>query len=78
MNFRTALKTLLALVLGLPLVEAVLVWVSRLFESMGDENVKAVLDKTNIAIGVLWLISLVGLIVILALQNLDEPRDPEL
>lgn len=77
MNFRSALKTLLILVLGLPLIQAVLFWVSSLFQSMGDDAVKAVLGHANTAIGIIWLLGLVGLIVALALQTLDEPRDPE-
>lgn len=77
MNIRTALKTLLALVLGLPLVEAVLLWVERLMTAMEDAATSAVLRNISTAVGILWLLSLVGLIVILALQTLEEPRDPE-
>ena len=77
MNFRTTLKTLLIFVLGLPLIQAVLFWVSNLFQSMGDESVRSVLGHVNTVIGIFWLLGLVGLIVALALQTLDEPHDPE-
>lgn len=76
MNFRTALKTLLVLVLGLPLVQAVFLWVSGLLSAMGDDAVGTVLEYVSKAVGILWLLSLVGLIITLALQTLDEPRDP--
>ena len=78
MNSRTALKLLLVLVLGLPLVQGVLYWVDGLLGAMGDEATGHVIEYVNTAFGILWLISLVGLVVILAVQNLDEPRDPEL
>ena len=77
MNFRTALKVLLTLVLSLPLAQGVLFWVSGLLKSMGDQAVGNFLTHLNTVFGVFWLLSLVGLIVTLAVQTLDEPQDPE-
>ena len=76
MNSRIAVKVLLALVLGLPLLQAVFVWVSGLLDAMGDRATTAVLGHVNTALGIFWLVSVVGLVVALALQSLDEPRDP--
>ena len=78
MNSRNALKLLLILVLGLPLVQGVFFWVDGLLGAMGDEATGQVLKYVSTAFVILWLISLVGLVVTLAVQNLDEPRDPEL
>ena len=76
MRSRTAVKLLLALVLGLPLLQAVLVWVGGLLTAMGDPTTNSVLGHVNMAIGIVWLVSVVGLVVALALQSLDEPHDP--
>lgn len=76
MRSRTAVKVLLALVLGLPLLQAVLVWVGGLLQVMGDPATTTVLGHINTAIGILWLVSVVGLVVALAIQTIDEPREP--
>jgi hypothetical protein len=77
MPIRTAVKVLLALVLGLPLLQAVLVWVGRLFQALGDVGTTMVLGHVNTAIGIAWLVSVVGLVVGLALQSLEAPEEPE-
>lgn len=76
MRSRTAVKVLLALVLGLPLLQAVLVWVGGLLKAMGDPATTAVLAHVNTAAGILWLVSIVALVVALALQSIDEPHEP--
>ncbi len=76
MRSRTVVKLLLALVLGLPLLQAVLVWVGGLLKAMGDPATSSVLGHISTAIGIVWLVSVVGLVVALALQSLDEPHDP--
>ena len=73
MNSRTAIKTLLALVLGLPLAQAVLHWVQNLLSAMSDTGTAMVLGHLQTALSVTWLLGLVGLLVALALQTLDEP-----
>lgn len=73
MTLRAAVRLLLMLVLGLPLVQAVFMWVGGLLRSMGDEAAAAVLGGINTGVGVLWLVTLVGLIVALAFDSLDRP-----
>jgi len=77
MRSRTAVKVFLALVLGLPLLQAVLVWVGGLLRAMGDAATTAVVGHVNTAVGIAWLVSVVGLVVALAVQTLDGPHEPE-
>jgi hypothetical protein len=70
---RNAIKTLLVLVLALPLVAAVLVWVVGLLRAMGDAAGAAVVGHVGTACHVVWLVSLVGLLVALAAATLAEP-----
>jgi len=76
MTLRSAAKTLVVLVLSLPVVQAVLVWVRGLLVSMGDDAGDAIIGHVGTACQVLWSISLVGLVIVLALVVLDE-RPPE-
>ena len=73
MTARSAVRLLLVLVLGLPLIQAVLAWVSGLLGAMGDAAAAGVLDHINTGARVAWLVCLVGLVVILALRSLEEP-----
>jgi hypothetical protein len=75
MNLRTPLKALLGLALGLPLLEAVLVWVGGLLGAMGDQVAAHALNRINVAAGILWLLCLVGLVILLALRAVLEPVD---
>jgi hypothetical protein len=75
MSLRTALKALLGLAIGLPLLEAVLVWVGGLLGAMGDEAGATVLARINVAAGVLWILSLVALVILLAVRAVLEPVD---
>lgn len=75
MNFRTALKTLLVLVLGLPILSVVLVWVAGLLGAMGDAGAANVLGHINSAARVIWLVSLVGIVVVLGMESLDRHRE---
>ncbi len=75
MASRSAVKTLLAFALGLPVLMAVLHWVSGLLSAMGDAPATGVLQHINTGASVLWLVSVVGLVIALAVQNLDEPRE---
>jgi hypothetical protein len=75
MTLRSAIRWLLVLTLGLPILQSLLVWVAGLLSAMGDAAAASVLGRINIAAGVLWLACLVGLVVVLALQSLEEsPR----
>jgi hypothetical protein len=69
MNFRTALKTLLVLVLTLPILVVVFGWVSGLLTALGDAGAAAVLGHVNTALRVVWLACLTGLVVVLALDS---------
>lgn len=72
MTLRNTIKTLLVLVLALPLVAAVLVWVVGLLQAMGDAAGAAVVGYVGTACHVVWLVSLVGLLVALAFAALAE------
>ncbi len=73
MTIRSAVRLLLLAVLGLPLVQAVFVWVAGLLQAMGDEAAATVIRHLTTAAGVFWLVSLVGLVVMLAVQSLERP-----
>lgn len=75
MDARAALKLMLVCVLALPVVLAVLHWVIGLLSAMGDSSAASVLQHLNTAISVFWLVSVVGLVVALAVNALDEPRE---
>ena len=75
MNLRNSLKTLLIFVLGLPILLAVLGWVAGLLTAMGDETTATVLGHISTAARVIWLVCLVGVIVVLAMQSLDQTRE---
>jgi hypothetical protein len=77
MTLRWAVRLLLGAVLGLPLVQAIFLWVAGLLRAMGDEAAAAVIGHLNTAAGVLWLVSLVGLVVTLAMQSLERPPEEE-
>jgi len=72
---RSAVKILLAFVLGLPVLLAVLGWVSGLLTAMEDAAAAGVLHNLCTGFSVLWLVCVVGLIIALAVESLDEPQD---
>ena len=74
MTSRTAIRLLLLLVLGLPILQAVLSWVGGLLLAMGDAATAEVLKHVNTAAQVTWLVGLVGLVVMLAVDSLADPR----
>jgi hypothetical protein len=76
MTLHSATMTLLVLAVGLPIVQAVLLWVRGLLASMGDEIGAAVIDHVGTACQVAWPISLVALLILLALIVLQD-RPPE-
>ena len=72
MTVRSGVKLLLAFSIALPLLQAVLFWVAGLLRAMGDERASDLLSGIQTAAGVLWLISLAGLVVALALKAVEE------
>ena len=73
MNARSATKVLLICVLALPLILAVLGWVDGLLGAMGDTGAARVVQLVGTLCRVLWLVTVVGLVVTLAIQSLDDP-----
>ena len=73
MNSRFTVKLLLGFVLGLPVVSAVLGWVGGLLTAMKDDAAANILGHFNTGFGVLWLVTVVGLVIALAVDSLDEP-----
>ena len=71
---RNVVKLLLALVLGLPILQATFAWVGGLLGAMGDSVTANVLSYINTATGVIWIISVVALVVALAVRSLDESK----
>jgi hypothetical protein len=76
MTLRSAAKTLLVISLVLPVVQAVLVWVAGLLTAMGDGAGADIVSHVGTACQVVWTVSLVGLVIVLALIVLSE-RPPE-
>ena len=73
MTLRSAAKTLLALALGLPIVQLVLFWVGGLLASMGDRDGARIIQYIGTACQVLWAVSAIGLVIAVALVVLNEP-----
>ena len=63
---RTAIRTLLVIALGLPVVQAVLVWVGALLTSMGDDRGAAFVRGVGTLFLVAWTVALVGLLILVA------------
>ena len=72
MTLRNAVKTLLVLVLALPIVAGVLVWVGGLLRAMGDAAGATAVGYVGTACQVTWLVCLVGLVVTLSITVLGE------
>ena len=72
MTSRSAVKLLLGFVLGLPILLAVLGWVARLLAAMEDVAAAEVLRDLSTGFSVLWLVSVVGLVIALAVERLEE------
>jgi len=71
-TLRSATKTLVVLALALPVALAVLTWVRGLLAAMGDAGGAAIVGHVATACQVVWSLSLVGLVIVLALVVLNE------
>jgi hypothetical protein len=72
MTLRSAATTLLALALGLPIVQAVLVWIRGLLHSMGDDAGAAIVGHVGTACHVLWSVCLVILLFVVSVIVVTE------
>lgn len=76
MTLRSASKTLLVLVLALPVAQIVLIWVRGLLNSMGDAEGGAIIGYVGTACQVVWALCLVALVIVVSLAVLnDRPPD---
>jgi hypothetical protein len=75
MTIRNALKLLLGLTLGLPMLQSLLYWVAGLLASMGDAAAATAFSRLHIAVGVAWFVCLIGLVITLALKAIDDLSD---
>ena len=75
MTPRAAVKLLLGFVLGLPIIQAIFAWVASLMAAMGDETTATVLGHINNITRIAWIVSLVGLVVVLAIQSLEKTNN---
>ena len=75
---RTVL-TLLAATVLLPITICVVLGVAALLAAMGDSLGGAVLQRVALAGGLLWVVDLICLVLVLAInavKNRDEPEEP--
>jgi hypothetical protein len=75
MSLRAAMKAFLIFALALPVLLLVCEWVAGLLRAMGDAGAAEVLGHVCSAARVLWLVSLAGLVILLAIESLNEPRE---
>jgi hypothetical protein len=75
MTLRSAAKMLLVLAIALPIVGAVLIWVAGLLQAMGDPTGVHIILYFGILCEVIWSVSLVGLVILLAIITLNEPPE---
>jgi uncharacterized membrane protein required for colicin V production len=64
--------TLIAGALLLPMAIIVVLGVGYLLSAMGDASGGIVLDRIGLALGILWILNLIVLVVALATQSLDD------
>ena len=76
MTLRSATKTLLVLVLALPVAQMVLIWVRGLLNSMGDAEGGAIIGHVGTICQVVWALCLVALVIVLSLVVFND-RSPD-
>ncbi len=72
MRLRSAIKTLLVLVLALPVAQVVLVGVRSLLGSMGDAEGAALIGLVGSLCLATWAACLVALVIVVSLVVLDD------
>ncbi len=72
MTLRSATKTLLVLVLALPVAQIVLICVRGLLNSMGDAEGGAIIGHVGTACLVAWSLCFVALVIVLAVVVLND------
>ena len=72
---RTVLTILVTLAAVLPVAIVVLLAAARLLGAMQDEAAATVLDRVALAIGVVWAIDLLCLVLALGINSLGPPPD---
>jgi hypothetical protein len=78
MTLRCAMKTLLVLVLALPVAQIVLVCVRGLLSSMGDAEGGAIIGHVGTVCLVAWALCFVALVIVTALVVLnDRPTEEQ-
>lgn len=73
MQLRSATIFLLLLALVLPVAQGVLYWVALLLGAMQDAPGAAIVGRIVLVCGAVWVIDLVALVIVLALQTLATP-----
>jgi ABC-type Mn2+/Zn2+ transport system permease subunit len=76
-NFRRAILWLLVAALGLPIAMCVLYALARLLEAMKDEAGANALGGVNVALFALWVIALVALVIVQAINSMGGPPGSE-
>ncbi len=76
MSLRTAILTLLCGAITLPVALGVVLGVGRLLEAMQDAAGAVVLGRIGLAVGMLWTLDLVLLVIALAAQVCLAGNEP--
>lgn len=74
MPLRSAVRWLLVLTLALPVVALVLAWSGGLLRAMGDAAGAAAVGYVMTACQVVWAVSLVGMLILLAIVVVNDER----
>lgn len=73
---KRVLTILVTVAAVLPVAIAIVLAVGRLLGAMKDEAGAAALDRIALAIGILWAINLICLLVAQGINSLGPPSDP--
>ena len=74
---RRFVLTLISVTIFLPIILCVVLGVAALLDAMGDTVGGGVLHRIALAGGVLWVVDLIGLVLVLAINTLRGPNEPE-
>lgn len=69
--------TLIGVTIVLPIILCVVLGVAALLDAMGDTAGGGVLHRIALAGGILWVVDLIGLVLVLAINTLRGPNEPE-